>query len=67
MADIILIKDIYKLKERKEKELAFYKEKLIEIQEKLYWIENELEVTKYIIKIIEEENLKEKNDKKIKK
>jgi len=56
---IILLKDVYKLKEQKEKELAFYKEKLAELQDKLYWIERDLTLTKNIIKMIEDEKVTE--------
>ena len=41
MSKIILLKDIYVLKEQKEKELLFYKEKLVEIQERMFWLEKE--------------------------
>ena len=58
MSKIILLKDIYALKEQKEKELAFYKEKLEELQGKVYWIERDIALTKNIIKMIEEERIK---------
>ena len=45
------------MKEQKEKELLFYKEKLEELQEKMYWLERDLTLTKNIIKMIEEERL----------
>ena len=55
---IILLKDVYALKEQKEKELAFYKEKMTELQEKMLWLEREIKLTKDIIKMIEEERIK---------
>ncbi len=58
MSKIILLKDIYALKEQKEKELAFYKEKMSELQEKMFWIEKEIKLTKDIIRMIEEEKVK---------
>ena len=58
MSKIILLKDIYALKEQKEKELAFYKEKLEELQGKVYWIERDIALTKKIIRMIEEERVK---------
>jgi len=57
MSKIILLKDIYEMKEQKEKELLFYKEKLIELQDKLYWLERDLTLTKNIIRMIEEEKV----------
>lgn len=58
MSKIILLKDVYALKEQKEKELAFYKEKLEELRDKVYWIERDIALTKNIIKMIEEERIK---------
>lgn len=46
------------MKEQKEKELLFYKEKLTELQDKLYWLERDLTLTKNIIRMIEEDNIK---------
>ncbi len=57
MSKIVLLKDVYLLKEQKEKELKFYKEKLAELQEKMFWVEKELKLTKDIIKLIEEEKV----------
>ena len=57
MSKIILFKDVYEMKEQKEKELLFYKEKLIELQDKLYWLERDLTLTKNIIRMIEEEKV----------
>jgi hypothetical protein len=57
MSKIILLKDVYALKEQKEQELKFYKEKMLELQEKLIWLEREVKLTKDIIKMIEEETI----------
>lgn len=57
MSKIVLLKDFYEMKEQKEKELLFYKEKLEELQEKMYWLERDLALTKNIIRLIEEERL----------
>ena len=57
MSKILLLKDVYEMKEQKEKELLFYKEKLIELQDKLYWLERDLTLTKNIIRMIEEEKV----------
>lgn len=57
MSKIILLKDVYALKEQKERELKFYKEKMLELQEKMVWLEREVKLTKDIIKMIEEETI----------
>jgi hypothetical protein len=62
MSKIILLKDFYEMKEQKEKELLFYKEKLVELQDKLYWLERDLTLTKNIIRMIEDENVKKIGD-----
>ncbi len=58
MSKIILLKDVYALKEQKEQELKFYREKMIELQDKMLWLEREIKLTKDIIKMIEDESLK---------
>jgi len=58
MSKIILLKDVYEMKEQKEKELLFYKEKLEELRDKVYWLERDIALTKNIIRMIEEERLK---------
>jgi len=58
MSKIILLKDVYEMKEQKEKELLFYKEKLEELRDKVYWLERDISLTKNIIRMIEEEKLK---------
>jgi len=58
MSKIVLLKDFYEMKEQKEKELLFYKEKLIELQDKLFWLERDLTLTKNIIRMIEEDKVK---------
>ena len=58
MSKIVLLKDFYEIKEQKEKELLFYKEKLLELQDKLYWLERDLTLTKNIIRMIEEDKVK---------
>jgi|688.fasta_scaffold2058066_2 hypothetical protein len=58
MSKIILLKDIYEMKEQKEKELLFYQEKLAELQDKVFWLERDIALTKNIIRMIEEEKVK---------
>lgn len=54
---IILLKDFYDLKEQKEKELKFYREKMKELEENLFWVEKELNLTKRIINMIEQDKI----------
>jgi 5-bromo-4-chloroindolyl phosphate hydrolysis protein len=65
MSKIVLLHDVYAIKEQKERELAYYREQLEIIREKLVWIEREYKLTKDIIKMIEQESvvpLVSKND-----
>jgi hypothetical protein len=57
MTKIVLLQDVYAIKEQKEKELAYYREQLEIIAEKLVWIEREYKLTKDIIKMIEQETV----------
>ena len=57
MIKIVLLHDVYAIKEQKEKELAYYREQLDIITEKLVWIEREYKLTKDIIKMIEQETV----------
>ncbi len=57
MTKIVLLQDVYAIKEQKEKELAYYREQLEIITEKLIWIEREYKLTKDIIKMIEQESV----------
>ncbi len=59
MSTIILLKDVYEMKEQKEKELLFYKEKLEELRDKVYWLERDIALTKNIIRMIQEEKISE--------
>lgn len=54
---IILLKDFYDLKEQKEKELKFYREKMRDLEENLFWVEKELNLTKRIINMIEQDKI----------
>ena len=54
---IVLLADVYKLRETKEKELAFYTEKLKELEEKMFFIKKEIQVTTFIIDMIEKEKI----------
>jgi len=54
---IILLADVYKMREEKQKELAFYAEKLKELESKLFFIKKEIQVTTIIIDMIEREKV----------
>lgn len=54
---IIVIKDLLDTKARKEKELAFYQEELKKLQEKMHYIQLEIQLTSDIIVMIENERL----------
>ena len=56
---IVLMKDIIDSKERKEKELKFYKTKLKDLHFKINMLEKDVRLTNTIIKLIESEELKE--------
>ena len=54
---IILITDIIDQKVRKEKEIEFYEKELKKIEEKLFFLRKEQQLTQFIIDIIEQEKL----------
>jgi hypothetical protein len=54
---IILLADVYKMREEKQKELTFYTEKLKELESKLFFIKKEIQVTTFIIDMIEREKV----------
>jgi hypothetical protein len=57
MAKIILLSDLKDLRKEKERELKFYSERLEELNNKLFFIRKEIELTNFIIDLIEKENL----------
>lgn len=54
---LILLTDIIESKVRKESELAFYEEELKKLQEKMYWIKHEINVTNIIIDMVKHEKV----------
>ena len=54
---IILITDIFDQKVRKEKEIEFYEKELKKIEEKLFFLRKEQQLTQFIIDIIEQEKV----------
>jgi len=54
---ILVLEELLNVRKRKQKELAYYQEKLLELQEKMQYIQMDIQVTNIIIGIIEEENV----------
>jgi len=54
---IILLTDIIDQKLRKEKELAYYQKQLEELQEKMFFLRKDIEITNLCINIIETEKV----------
>lgn len=54
---IILIKDLLDAKERHEKELAYYMERIDFLKQRMAVIKHDIEVTKTVIKLIKEEKI----------
>jgi len=54
---IVLLADVYRMREQKQKELDFYTEKLEELQTKLFFVKKEIQVTTFIIDMIEHEKI----------
>ena len=67
MSKIIIMSDIVEQKLRKEKELEFYRAELEKIQQKIWFLQKDLEITNLCITIIEQERdalpfIEEKDD-----
>lgn len=52
---IILITDLLESKKRKEEELEYYREQLVELERRMTWVQQEIDLTNTIIDIIETE------------
>ena len=57
MSKIISLTDVLENKVVKEKELQYYREQLGEIQRKIAFLETDLNITKQIISMIEQEKI----------
>lgn len=57
MSNLILITDILETKVRKEKELEYYQKELEKLQQKMFFIKKDIELTNLIINMIEKENV----------
>ena len=54
---IILLTDFLEQKVRKEQELKFYEEELAKLQEKMFWVKREIDLTNTIIRVIKDESV----------
>lgn len=54
---LILITDVIETRVRKEKEIAYYQEQLKKIQQKMFFLQKDLEITNLIIDMIEKEKV----------
>jgi hypothetical protein len=54
---IIFLTDLIETKVRKEKELEYYQAELQKLQEKMFYVKKEIDLTKTIINIIEDEKV----------
>ncbi len=57
MAKIVLLSDLKDLRKQKEQELKYYSERLEELNKKLFFIRKEIELTNFIIELIEREKI----------
>lgn len=57
MTDIILMSDLLDIRARKLKELEFYNQQLKELQLKMVFIQQEIQLTNRIINMIEKEQI----------
>jgi hypothetical protein len=57
MTKLILLTDILETKLRKEKELEFYQKELEKLQQKMFFLRKDIEITNLCIHIIEQEKV----------
>lgn len=62
MTGIIILSDILEQKLRKEKELEFYQAELEKLQQKMFWLRKDIEVTNICIQLIEKEKVYDVKD-----
>lgn len=55
MSNILLLTDIIEQKVRKEKELEYYQNELDKLQQKMWWVRKEIEITNLCIEVIQTE------------
>ena len=54
---IVLLTDFIEQKVRKEKELEYYTKQLEELQKKMFFLRKEIQLTNYIIEIVENDKV----------
>ena len=57
MATIILLSELRDLRKQKEQELKYYTDRLEELNKKLFFIRKDIELTNFIIELLEKENI----------
>jgi len=57
MSKLIHITDILETKLRKEKELEYYQQELEKLQQKMFFIKKDIDITNLIIDMIEQEKI----------
>lgn len=57
MTKVILLTDVIETKLRKEKELEFYQRELEKLQQKMFFLKKDIEITNLCIQIIEQEKV----------
>lgn len=57
MATIVLLTDLKDLRKQKEQELKYYTDRLEELNKKLFFIRKDIELTNFIIELIEKEKI----------
>lgn len=57
MSNLILLTDILETKLRKEQELEFYQKELEKLQQKMFFLKKDIEITNICISIIEQEKV----------
>ena len=55
-SNIISLKDVLEQKLRKEQELEYYEQQLIDLQKKMFFVRKDIEVTNLVIEIINDES-----------
>lgn len=57
MSKLIVLTDVIETKLRKEKELEFYQQELEKLQQKMFFLKKDIEITNLCIQIIEQEKV----------
>jgi hypothetical protein len=57
MSKLIILTDVLETKLRKERELEFYQKELEKLQQKMFFLRKDIEITNLCIQIIEQEKV----------